>query len=113
MEGRRLAGTMPQAAATVAGRASVAACAAAAVSARRALALLCLIDLQRAALEVDAVERLHGATGIGIGHLDEAEAAQATGLAIGDQGNLIDGAVLREKSTDAIIGSREGKISNK
>ena len=104
---------MPHAAARVAGRASVAARAAAAVSARRALALLCLIDLERAALEVGAIERLHGATGIGIGHFDEAEAAQAAGLAIGDQGNLIDGAMLREQSTDAIIGRREGKISNK
>jgi hypothetical protein len=104
---------MPQAAARIAGQASVAACATAAVAARRALALLGFVDLERAALEVGAVERLHGATGIRIRHFDEAEASQAAGLAVGDQGNLIDSTVLREKSTDAIIGSREGKISNK
>jgi hypothetical protein len=104
---------MPPTAARVAGQASVTACAAAAVSACRALALLCLIDLERAALEVGAIERLHGATGIRIRHFDETEAAQAPGLAVGDQGNLIDGAVLCEKSTDAIVGCREGKISNK
>jgi len=105
--------TKPRATARIAGQASVAARAAAAVSARRALALLRFIDLERASLEVGAVERLHGATGIRIRHLDETEAAQAPGFPICDQGDFIDGTVLRKKRTDAVIGSREREISNK
>ena len=100
-------------AAASARQASVTARTAAAVSARRALALLSFIDLERATLELGAIERLHGATGIDIRHLDEAKAAQATGFAIGDQGNFIDGTVLRKESTDSVIGGRERKISNK
>src|SRR6186713_2102706 len=47
-----------------------------------ALALLGFIDLQRTTAHVFAIERLHGAGGIGIGHFDETEAARAAGLAI-------------------------------
>jgi hypothetical protein len=47
-------------------------------------AFLRLIDLQRAAVEIRAVQCLHGARRIGGGHLDEAEASCAAGVPIAD-----------------------------
>src|SRR6185312_10735279 len=69
-----------------------------------ALTVLSLVDLEGPAVEVAPIERLHGAGGIGVGHLHEAETARTTGFAIGYQGDLFDGSVLGEERTDRIIG---------
>jgi len=50
-----------------------------------ALTVLSLVDLEGPAVEVAPIERLHGAGGIGVGHLHEAETARTTGFAIGYQ----------------------------
>ena len=62
----------------------------AAVATARALAILRFVDLERAAVEVGAVQRLHGTGCVGVRHLHETEAARATRVAIGDQGDLLD-----------------------
>jgi len=77
-----------------------------------ALTVLSLVDLEGPAVEVAPIERLHGAGGIGVGHLHEAETARTTGFAIGYQGDLFDGSVLGEERTDRIIGRAEGKVAN-
>jgi hypothetical protein len=76
------------------------------------ITLLGLIDLQRTTTEVLAIERLHGAGGIGIRHFDEAEAAWAAGFAIVHQGHLVDGAVGCEEGAHLIFGGGERQISN-
>ena len=76
------------------------------------IALLGLIDLERTTAEVLAVERLHGARGIGIRHLDETKTAWAAGLAIVHQGHLVDGAVGCKEGAHLVFGGGERKISN-
>ncbi len=63
----------------------------AAVATARPLTILRFADPQWPAVEVGAVQRLHGVGCGGIRHLHEAEAARATGVAIGDQGDLLRG----------------------
>ncbi len=77
-----------------------------------AIALLGFIDLQRATAEVFAIESLHGALGVSTGHLDEAEATGASGLAIVYQGHLVDGAVGSEVGAHLIFGGVKRQISN-
>src|SRR5690349_4188206 len=77
-----------------------------------ALALLGFIDLQRTTTEVFAIERLHGAGGIGIRHFDETETARAAGLAIVHERHLVDGAVGCKEGAHLIFGGRERQISN-
>src|SRR5580704_7834150 len=84
-----------------AGRALVAPAASASA---RALALLSFADLEGATLEVGAVERLHGAGCVGIRHLDEAETTRTTRVAIVDQRNLFDGAMLGKQGIHGLIG---------
>jgi len=91
---------------------SVAARPAGAVSAARALALLCLIDLQCTATEVGAVQSLHGTRCIGIRHLHEGEATGTTRVAIIDQRHRFDGSVCCKQGTHAFVSCRERKISN-
>jgi len=74
--------------------------------------VLGFIDLERATAKVLAVQRLHGLLGIGVRHFDEAEAARLAGIAIIDECNFLDGAVLGEQRAHGIFGGREGKISN-
>src|SRR5689334_10037902 len=74
--------------------------------------LLRFIDLQRTTAEVLAIERLHGAGGIGIRHFDETEATRAAGFAIVHQGHLVDGAMGCEVGAHLIFGGIERKISN-
>ena len=105
-------------AATTAATAAVAAVAttataATAATAAAALTRLGLVDFKAATLEVGAVQRRHGAGGIGIGHFHEAEATRTTGLTIGDQGDFLDRAMLLEQGADRLFSCREGKISNK
>src|SRR5580700_2623236 len=97
----------------VAATAAATTAATAATVAATALTRLGLVDLQAATLEVGAVQRRHGAGGIGIGHFHEAEAAGTTGLAIGDQRDLLDRTMLLEQGADRLFSCGEGKISNK
>src|SRR5579871_3657629 len=71
--------------------------AAAAVATAAAGTLLRLVHAQRATAEILAVEALDRARRISAGHLHEAEAARAAGVAVGDQAHRLDGAVLREQ----------------
>ena len=83
-----------------------------AVATARPLTILRFADLQRSALQVGAVQRLHGAGCVGIRHLHEAEAARATGVTIGDQGDLLDGSMRGKQGAYDFIGCGEGKISD-
>src|SRR6188768_921727 len=78
----------------------------------RARAFLRFVDLERAAVEVLAVQRLHGARGVLARHLDEAEATWAARVAIVDQRNLLHRAVNREKRSYGVFGRRERKVSD-
>src|SRR5690348_9763618 len=83
------------------------------IAARRAARLvLRFVDLERAAIEVLAVERFLRARGVRARHLDESEAAGTAGVAIGDQRNLLHRAVIREKGSNGIFGGRERQVSN-
>jgi hypothetical protein len=106
------AATTTATAAAVAAAVATAA-ATATTAAATALTRLGLVDLQAATLEVGAVQRRHGAGGIGIGHFHEAEAAGTTGLTIGDQRDLLDRTMLLEQGADRLFSGREGQISNK
>ena len=102
----------PGRAVTRSNRGSVAAWATAvAVAAARTLTCLGLVDLEAAALEVLAIERLHGAGGISVGHLDEAEAAGPAGVAIIDQRDRFNGSMLREQRAHGLFGRRKGQIT--
>jgi hypothetical protein len=68
-----------------------------ATAATRAGTILRFIDAQGTATHVEAVERLHGALGVSLGHFYEAEAARAAGFAVCREGNGFDGAVLCEE----------------
>ena len=72
-----------------------------------------LVHLERTTLEVDTVQRLHGAGGIRIRHFHEAEATGTAGLAVIDEGQRLDGAVWREQRAHGVFGRGKGKISNK
>jgi len=56
------------------------------------------VDLERTPVEIGAVHRLHGALGLfASAHGDEAEAARLAGRAIGDQVDVNDLAMRRER----------------
>src|SRR4051812_43498853 len=74
--------------------------------------VLRLVDLERTAVEFLAVQRLHRARRIGVGHLDEAEATRTTRLAIVDQRNLLHRAMRSEEGSNRVFGRGERKISN-
>jgi hypothetical protein len=63
---------------------------AASVTPTGSLAVLGLVNLKSAALEVLTVQRLYCAGCIRIRHFHKAETARAPRIAIGDQGNLFD-----------------------
>src|ERR1700722_19351886 len=73
-----------------------------------AFAFLGLVDLERAAFEVLAVQRLDGAGRIGARQFDEAEAARAAGIAIHDQRDRLDRAVGREQRAHRGLGGGKG-----
>src|SRR5690349_13883455 len=85
-------------------------CAAAAVAA--SAALLSLVDAQRATAELLAIEILDGARCVGARHLDEAEAARAAGVAIGDDAHRLDGAMLCEQLTELGVGSGKRQVAH-
>jgi hypothetical protein len=76
------------------------------------LTILRLIDLEGAAVKVRAVQRLHGAGRIGIRHLHETETTWASRVTVSDQGDALDGSMLREQSAHRIIGGGKREISN-
>lgn len=74
--------------------------------------VLSFVDLQRAPVEILAIQRLHGARGIGVRHLNKSESPRATGVAIVDQGYLLYRAVRRKQRANAVFRGREREISN-
>src|SRR5687767_5027199 len=92
-----------------AARAAIATTAAATTT--RTAAILRLVDLERTAFEVLAVEGLHGARGVRIGHFDEAETTSLAGVAIGDEGEGLDRAVGREQGTPGVFGRTERQVA--
>src|SRR5215469_4985827 len=82
------------------------------VTSTGSIALLSLVDPQRAAFEVLAVQRLHGAGSIGVRHFHKTETARAPRVAIGDQGDFLDASMRREQSAHTLLSCREGKISD-
>lgn len=77
----------------------------------RALTRLGFVHFQRTPAKILAIERLHGARGIGVGHLDEAEAPWPTRIAVVDQGDRLDRAMLGEERTNGILGGGERQIA--
>jgi hypothetical protein len=76
------------------------------------IAILSLIDLERAAIEVGAVQCLHGTRCVGIRHLDEAEATRPTGVAIRDERNLLDRSMGREQRAHGVFCGGERQIAD-
>jgi hypothetical protein len=76
------------------------------------LTILRFIDLEGTAVKVRAVQRLHGAGRIGIRHLHETETTRASRVTVSDQGDALDGSMLREQGANRIIGRGEREISN-
>ena len=66
------------------------------------------VHLEGAAPKVFTIERLHGARGVRIGHLDESEPARAPGITVGDERQRLDGAVRGEQRADSIFSRGEG-----
>src|SRR5262245_59472691 len=79
-------------------------------TARRAFARL--VDPERAAVHLEAVELLDGGLGLGRSHVDEGETARLAGLAIIDDLHRIDLAVLLEQGANLGFGCAEGHVAN-
>src|SRR4029079_3198463 len=104
--GREPGPAAPQSESSVAPRAAAAATTAAAILARTRL-----VDLDRAAADFLAVEGADGVVGAVL-HLDKAEAARLAGLAVGDQPDAADRAVLPEQVADLLLRRAEGQVSH-
>src|SRR5436190_16959556 len=90
-----------------------AAAAAATAAAAAILAGTSDVHLDGATVKALAVEGADGSLGLGLGaHLDEAEAAGAARLAIGDDGGALDRAMRGEGLAEARLGSAEGEIAD-
>ena len=74
--------------------------------------LLRFVDFQRAPVKVLAIQRLHGARGVGVRHFNKPESTRTTGLAIIDQGYLLHRTVGSEDRANAVFSCREGEITN-
>src|SRR5688572_6291025 len=70
-----------------------------------------LVHLERTTVHLVAVQALDAAGGIGLRHLDEAEAARLTGVTIGDQGDRLDRPVLRKKRPDSRFVGGERQVA--
>jgi len=66
------------------------------------------VHLERTALKVLAIERLHGARRIRVRHFDESEPARATRITVSDEGQRLDGAVRSEQRTNRVFSRGEG-----
>jgi hypothetical protein len=76
------------------------------------IAILGLVDLQGAAFELLAVQRLHCPGCIRIRHFDEAKTARTPRVTIGDQRHLLDRSMCREQSAHAIFSGGKREISH-
>src|SRR5690349_1953729 len=74
--------------------------------------VLRLVDFQGTTVEVLAVQSLHGARGVGVGHLDEAEATGTAGVSIADERDLFNGSMRCEQGTHRVFRGRKGQISD-
>jgi hypothetical protein len=99
------------AAATVA-TATAAAIAATTTAATATRLVLSLIDAQRTAAHRVTVQRLNGASSIGLGHFHEPEATRATRLSVGRECNGLNRAMLREQRTDRSLIRRKREVAN-
>jgi hypothetical protein len=95
--------------ATAAAAAHAATTAAAAAGAR---AILGFIHAQRTAAHVESVQGAHRALGVRLRHFDEAEAARPAGLAVGREGNGLDGAVLAKQFLDVLLRRSERQVAH-
>src|SRR6185295_8475049 len=68
-----------------------------------------LVDGERAAAELGAVEVVNRRVAT-LGHLDEAEAARAAGVAVGDDLGAGHGAVVAERLAEVVRGGRERQV---
>src|SRR5688572_1915443 len=91
--------------------AAIAATAAAAATATLGLVLR-LVDLQRTTAHVLTVQGLDRAGRVGTGHFDEAEATGAAGLAIVDQADGLDGAMLVEQGAHLGFIGAKGQVAH-
>ncbi len=85
----------------------------AAAAAAALLALLGLVDAERATIEGPAVHAFDGLGGLFRGaHRHEREAARAARFTVGDEVDIADGSKFLERATDAIGIGVEREISN-
>jgi len=91
---------------------TTAATAVAATTAAASLTGLGLVDVEGATTEVAAVEGADGLASVLIGHLDEAEAARAAGLAVGREGDRDHLTVLREHLGDLRLSGVEREVTH-
>src|SRR6185312_12227892 len=87
--------------------------AASAATATATLAGFGFVHLEGTAPKVLAIERLHGARSIRIGHFDESEPTRAAGITIGDERQRLDRPVLRKQGANSVFGRGEGQIADK
>ena len=71
-----------------------------------------LVDFQFTAAEDRAIQRLHGAHGVGTRHLDEAESLRRAGSSIRHELKRFDGSVRRKGAAHRIFGGGERQIAN-
>src|SRR5690348_14828372 len=74
--------------------------------------VLRLVDFQGTTVEVLAVQSLHGARGVGVGHLDEAEATGTARVSIADERDLLDGSMRCEQGPHRVFSGSKGQISD-
>ena len=86
---------------------------AAATTAAATLTGLGFVHLERTALKVLAIERLHGARRIRVRHFNESEPARTPRITVSDEGQRLDGAMSCEQRTNRIFSRGEGQIANK
>src|ERR1043166_2366367 len=71
------------------------------------------VDGEATAFDHRAVERLDGVLRLLVrGHLDEAEAARATRLPIGDDAGAGHGSVVGEELSEGVVGGVEGEVAD-
>ena len=66
------------------------------------------VDGEGAAVELPAVEGFD--CGVSAFHLDETEAAGAAGIAVGDDADALDRAMLAEEVANLVLGRTEGEV---
>ena len=71
------------------------------------------VHLERTALKVLAIERLHGARRIRVRHFDESEPARAPGITVSDERQRFHSAMRSEQRTNRIFGRGERQIADK